>query len=103
MKIDVQPAKTLKEQPRGKKGRKLALSNKDLPNGVHDNDRWHKHFIPTFLWWVGKQADPWNLADEDVVHALQEIWNVVYKKIPYEVEQKDAVVAVVGIVFCFLL
>lgn len=98
---DVRPAKMLKGQPRGKNGRKLALTNKDLPNGVHDKDRWHKHFIPTFLWWAGRQQDPWNLPDDDVVDALQEIWDVLYKKIPHSVEAKDAVFAVVRIKFFF--
>lgn len=96
---DVQLTKTLRAQPRGKTGRKLALSNRDLPDGVHEKDRWHKNFIPTFLWWVGQQQDPWNLPDDEVITALQQIWNVVYKKIPYTVEPKDAVVAVVCIIF----
>jgi len=85
----------LRDQPHGKKGRKLALSNKDLPDGVHKKDRWHQTFIPTFLLWVGQQADPWNIPDDKVVDALQKIWDVVYKNIPYIVEQKDAVCAVV--------
>ena len=77
-------------------GRKLAFSNKNLPNGVHDRDHWHKHFIPTFLWWVRKQPDPWNLADDDIVDALQQVWNVLYKNIPYKVKQRDAVFAVIS-------
>lgn len=96
---DVQLTKTLRAQPRSKTGRKLALSNRDLPDGVHEKDRWHRHFIPTFLCWVGRQPDPWNLPDNQVVAALQQIWDVVYKKIPYTVEPKDAVVAVVCIIF----
>src|ERR1700720_1984943 len=91
--------KTLGDQPRGKKGRKLALGNKDLPNGIHKEDRWRKHFIPTFLLWLGWQANSWNVPDDEVVNALQKIWNVVYKKIPYKVKQKDAVCAVVRINF----
>ena len=35
--------------------------------------------------------------DDEVVNALQKIWNVVYKKIPYKVKQKDTVCAVVHI------
>jgi hypothetical protein len=78
------------------------LGNKDLPNGVHKEDCWHKHFIPTFLLWLGKQANPWNVLDDEVVNALQKIWNVVYKKIPYKVKQKDAVCAVVHINFHYV-
>jgi len=95
----LKPTKTLRDQPRGTKGRKLALGNKDLPDGVHKDDRWHKHFIPTFFLWLGRQADPWNVPDDEIVNALQKIWNVVYKKIPYKVKQKDAVCAVVRIKF----
>ncbi|KAF8509709.1 hypothetical protein BU17DRAFT_70347 [Hysterangium stoloniferum] len=96
VKVDsMQLTKILKNQLHGKKGQNLAFSNKDLPDGVHNKDHWHKHFIPTFLWWVGKQPDPWNLADYDIVDTLQEIWDVIYKKIFYVVEQKDAVFAVV--------
>jgi len=90
------------DKPRGKSGRKAPLTNKDLPDDVHKKDRWHKNFIPTFFWWVAQQPDPWNLADEDVVNALQEIWDVVYKKIPYTVEAKDAVVSVVHIFFWYM-
>lgn len=83
---------------REKKGRKAILTNKDLPAGVHIKDRWHKHFLPTVFWWVAQQKDPWNLADEDVVKALQQIWDVIYKNTPYEVEVRDAVFAVVRII-----
>ena len=40
-------------------------------------------------------------TDDDVVDALQEIWDVLYKKIPHSVEAKDAVFAVVRIKFFF--
>jgi hypothetical protein len=100
--LDVKMTKALRDQPHGKKGRKLALGNKDFPSGVHEKDRWQKCFIPTFLDWVGRQADPWNLPDDKVINALQKIWNVVYKRIPYTVEQKDAVCAVVRMDFCYV-
>jgi hypothetical protein len=83
------------DRPRRKNGQKTAPSNKDLPHGVHDKDHWHRKFIPTFLWWVAKHSDPWNLDDNDVVIALQQIWDVIYPNIEYTVEQKGAVVAVV--------
>ena len=97
--MTVRQTNLLKDQPCGKKGQKLAFSNKDLPDGIHNRDCWHKHFIPTFLWWVRKQPDPWNLADDDVVDTLQKVWNVLYKYIPYEVKQRDAVLAVVSLFF----
>ena len=98
VKVETSKPETTKlstDRPRRKNGRKIPPNNKDLPNGVHDNNRWHQKFIPTFLWWVAKQSDPWNLDDDDVVTALQQIWNIVYPKIPYVVKQKGPVVAVV--------
>ena len=47
----------------------------------------------------GLGSKPWNVPDDEVVNALQKIWNVVYKKIPYKVKQKDTVCAVVRINF----
>lgn len=87
------------DRPRRKNGRKAPLNNRDLPDGVHNKDRWHRKFIPTFLWWVAKQSDPWNLDDDEVVVALQLIWDVIYPNIAYTVEQKGAVVAVVTYIF----
>jgi|ERR1700692_3415114 hypothetical protein len=91
--------KVPKGGPRVRKGRKAVLNNKNLPAGAHNKDRWHKHFLPTVFWWVAQQKDPWNLADEDVVNALQEIWDVVYKSTPHVVEVRDAVFSVVSIIF----
>jgi hypothetical protein len=86
--VDVKMTKALRDQPHGEKGRKLTLGNKHLPSGIHEKDCWQKCFIPTFLDWVGQQADPWNLPENKVINVLQKIWNVVYKSIPYTVKQK---------------
>ena len=93
----------LRDQPHDTKGQRLTLGNKDLPDGIHKDDCWHKHFIHMFHLWLGRQADPWNVLNDEVVNALQKIWNVVYKKIPYKVEQKDAVCTVVHIKFYYAL
>ena len=45
-----------------------------------------------------QQPDPWNFTDEDVVDVLQQIWDIIYKNIPYVVEQKDAVFAAVHVI-----
>ena len=97
--MKVQLEKSLKEQPWGKEGQKIALGNKDLPDGVHNKNHWHKHFIPTFLWWVRRQQDPWNLPDDDVIDVLQQIWDVLYWNIPYQVQQKDPVFEVASLIY----
>jgi hypothetical protein len=53
-------------------GQKLTFSNKNLPNSIHKKD-WHKTFIPMFLLWVGRQANPWNIADDKLINVLQKI------------------------------
>ena len=97
--MKVQLVKSLKEQPWGKKGQKIALSNKDLPDSVHNKGHWHKCFIPTFLWWVRRQPDLWNLPDDDVIDISQQIWDVLYRNIPYQVQQKDAIFAVASLIY----
>lgn len=87
--VKIGVSKALGKQPCEKNGQKLVFNNKDLPASVH------KHFILTFLWWVRKQPDPWNLVDNDAVNALQQIWDKLYPNIPYKVKQwRDTVLTV---------
>ena len=83
------------DRPCRKNGRKISSNNKDLLNGVHNKNCWHQKFIPTFLWWVAKQLDPWSLNDDNVINALQQIWDIVYSNIPYMVKQKGPIIVVV--------
>lgn len=48
-----------------KSGKNNKYRNEDLPHGCQDENQWRKHFIPTFLWYVGvtshgsKILGPW--------------------------------------------
>jgi hypothetical protein len=73
------------------------FKNGDLPAGCQDNNTWHCDFIPTYLWWVATQPDPWNVDDEKALEALQAIWDKIYGvKIPYVITLNDAVFSIVS-------
>ena len=89
-------------QPSSRKG----FKNGDLPDGCQDNDTWRRAFIPTYLWWVATQPDPWNLDDELALEAMQDIWNKIYgATILYVITLNDAVFSIVSkhILFMFIL
>jgi hypothetical protein len=68
------------------------FKNGDLPSGCRTNDAWRRAFIPTYLWWVATQEDPWALDDEKALDAMQTIWDVIYKKtVPYTITLNDPV------------
>jgi len=80
------------------------FKNSDLPAGCQDNDKWRREFIPTYLWWVATQPDPWNVDDEKALEALQAIWDKIYgAKIPYVITLNDAVFSIVSELILFYL
>jgi hypothetical protein len=80
-------------QPSSRKG----FKNGDLPAGCQDNDTWRSTFIPTYLWWVATQPDPWNVDDEKALEALQAIWDKIYgPKIVYVIVLNDPVSSIVS-------
>jgi hypothetical protein len=86
---------------------KKVFSNKDLPAGCLDQDRWRKWFITTYIWWVAHLDDVWNINCMDACDALQILWDTIFSKvIPYDVSvSRCAVYSVVRILvlgFCHL-
>jgi len=78
-----------------KSGKNNKYRNEDLPRGCQDENQWRKHFIPTFLWYVAWQRDPWAMDEADTTLALQQIWDQLYGGlIPYTVKAHDAVYAI---------
>jgi len=57
-----------------------------LPHGVHDNNDWHKKFIPTYKKWLGTRAKPWVIDKHESIAALQVIWRAVYPHIDYIID-----------------
>ena len=35
-----------------------------------------------------------------ILQMIQQVWNVLYKNIPYNIKQRDAVFAVISLFFC---
>jgi hypothetical protein len=115
-----QPVRRVK--PRLPQPRKI-FKNGDLPDGCQTGDAWRRAFIPTYLWWVSTQPDPWCVDEEKAIEAMQEIWDAIYDskdkkdkknkkdtkdddtKIPYVITLNDAVSSVVNkpILFAFIL
>ena len=80
-----------------KSGKNNKYRNEDLPHGCQDENQWRKHFIPTFLWYVAWQQDPWAMDEADTTLALQQIWDQLYAGlIPYTVKAHDAVYSIVS-------
>jgi hypothetical protein len=78
------------------KPKKSKYRNSDLPDGCHLESRWRKHFIPTFIWYVAWQRDPWAMDEAEVVRALQQIWDQLYSGLsPYTITAHDAVYSIV--------
>jgi hypothetical protein len=93
------------------------FKNGDLPDGCPTGDVWRRAFIPTYLWWVATQPDPWCVDDKKAIEAMQNIWDTIYDmkdkkdkkdddaKIVYTITLNDAVFSVVNksILFMFNL
>jgi hypothetical protein len=68
----------------------------DLPEGCAEDNRWRKTFIPTYIWFVAQQDDPWAVSDVAAKAGLQKIWNVVYPDIKYKIRTDGPVFALVS-------
>jgi hypothetical protein len=75
-------------------------ANKDLLQGCHDDNRWRRHFVPTLFKFIGIEADPFAVADGDIVITMQKIWKKVYgKRIEHTITVNDIVFRNVSIPF----
>lgn len=77
MKVENSPQLVRRVKPRLPQPRKT-FKNGDLPDGCQTGDVWRRAFIPTYLWWVATQPDPWCLDDEKAIEAMQDIWDTIY-------------------------
>src|SRR5258705_6786909 len=76
---------------------KKYYKNSDLPPGSQTEDRWRKRMVTTAMWWLAQRDDPWNPGDEELLEALQLIWDVIYvKHCKYTIVVNDAVFSLVG-------
>jgi len=77
VKVENSPQLARRVKPRVPQLRKT-FKNGDLPDGCQTGDVWRRTFIPTYLWWVATQPDPWCLDDEKAIEAMQDIWDTIY-------------------------
>jgi hypothetical protein len=72
--------------------------NEDLPVGCIDGNRWRGCFIPSYIWFLAFQDDPWRVSDNAAVKGMQKIWDAIYnERIPYEISANDAVFTIVRV------
>ena len=74
---------------------KKQYNNKDLP--VPTDHRWSRAFVSTATLWCSVQPNVWNVLDEQLASALQQIFEVVYPDIKYRVTPTGSVFLVVSI------
>jgi hypothetical protein len=68
--------------------------------GCAEDGRWRKIFVPTYIWFVAQQEDPWTVDDAVAKSAMQKIWQVVFgKDIPHKVTTDGPVFGVVSLPF----
>lgn len=77
--------------------------NEDLPPGTLDNKQWLRIFMPTMIWYVSIQQNPWSMSDTELWDALQKVWTTVYwKVVQHQVEIDDPVFYIVSILLPLL-
>ena len=72
-------------------------NNKNLPVPV--DFRWLRLFISTVMLWCSTQSNIWNIPDEELVVALQLVFNTIYLDIKYCVTTMGSVFSVISLVF----
>jgi hypothetical protein len=73
------------------KAARQRTTNKDLPPGSQDGNRFRRHFIPTFIKLVAAGNDPWVIVDKDAVILLQRAWKKIYRDVELVVTVNDSV------------
>ena len=83
----------------GKRQRKF--TNRDLPQGSHNDNDWRGKFIPTYEKWLGTRNEPWIVDENENVAALQTIWNAVYLHIDHIIDIDGPVYHIISSIFPF--
>jgi hypothetical protein len=87
----------MRRKARAPQPRKTSFKNGDLPSGCQTSDAWRRAFIPTYLWWIANQEDPWVLNDEKALKAMQYIWTAIYEqRVDYTITVNGPVFSIVS-------
>ena len=80
------------------KKRKARVTNWDLPAGAHDDNRFQHAYVPSNIWWMAFQLDPFNPEDDSQVSFMRTSWKVIYgNTVPHKVRVNDPVYQLVGL------
>ena len=94
--VDIKPVLAVVSIEKGKKWK-----NEHLPKCCMEGNRWRKHFVSTYIWFVSFQRDPWNIPDTTACKAMQMIWDAIYDE-PYTIQINGPVFGVVSESYCYL-
>lgn len=70
---------------------------KDLP--VPGDNRWSRGVIATITLWCSSQPNVWTIPEENMVPALQTIFDSVYPDVKYRVTASGSVFAIVSVFY----
>lgn len=82
------------------KKRKTRVTNNDLPVGAHDDNRFRRAYVPSNIWWMAFQLDPFKAEVNPQVSFMRTSWEVIYgNTVPHKVQVNDPVFRLVGYQF----
>jgi hypothetical protein len=83
-----------------KKRKVTAVTNSDLPAGAHDDNRFRHVYVPSNIWWMAFQPDPFKVERDPQVSFMRASWKVIYgNTVPHKVRVNDPVYQIVGYQF----
>ena len=79
------------------KKRKVTVTNHDLPVGAHDGNRFRHVYVPSNIWWMAFQPNPFKAEKDPQVSFMRASWKVIYgNTVPHKVRIDDSVFRIVG-------
>jgi hypothetical protein len=82
------------------KKRKARVTNNDLPVVARDDNRFRHAYVPSNIWWMAFQHDPFKAEVDPQVSFMRTSWEVIYgNTAPHNVRVNDPVFRLVGYQF----
>lgn len=75
--------------------------NTDLPSMMLEDGAWRRTFIPTVFLWAGAQPKFWTIETEQLLPALQSIFDVAYPGTNHNIQPKGPIIGLVRLTFAF--
>ncbi|KAG1793707.1 uncharacterized protein HD556DRAFT_1476976 [Suillus plorans] len=74
--------------------------NTDLPSMMLEDGAWRRTFIPTVFLWAGAQPKFWTIETEQLLPALQSIFDVAYPGTNHNIQPKGPIIGLVNQRLC---